>query len=120
MNFENVDLFPFSVRLTWLILSAYITIQLIFATIHELIALFGTIRRSRCTISTNFYLYLQYFQQIKRIPNKPLIKCILIYSGSIHFINNTYLNLISFFFPFIFIFSSIHFSNSYNYKSYSY
>ena len=26
-------------------------------------ALFGTIYRSHCTISTNFYLYLQYFQQ---------------------------------------------------------
>ena len=26
-------------------------------------ALFGTIHRSYCTISINFYLYLQYFQQ---------------------------------------------------------
>ena len=28
-----------------------------------LIILFGTIHGSYCTISTNFYLYLQYFQQ---------------------------------------------------------
>ena len=28
-----------------------------------LTALFGTIHGSHCTISTNFYLYLQYFQQ---------------------------------------------------------
>ena len=34
-------------------LSIYFTIQFIFATIH----------RSHCTISANFYLYLQYFQQ---------------------------------------------------------
>ena len=27
------------------------------------IALFGIINRSHCTISANFYLYLQYFQQ---------------------------------------------------------
>ena len=42
------------------------------------IALFGIIHESYCTISTNFYLYLQYFQKKcfqfqrnKRIPNKP-------------------------------------------------
>jgi len=37
---------------------------------------FGTIHGSHCTISTNFYLYLQYFQQNKRIPNRPKI-CLL-------------------------------------------
>ena len=39
----------------WLVyfLLTYFTIQLIFATIHG----------SHCTISTNIYLYLQYFQQ---------------------------------------------------------
>ena len=26
-------------------------------------ALFGIIHKSHCTVSTNFYLYLQYFQQ---------------------------------------------------------
>ena len=41
-------------------------------------ALFGIIYKSYYTISTNFYLYLQYFQQksfqfqqTKRIPNRP-------------------------------------------------
>ena len=29
----------------------------------DLIALFGTIHESHYTISTNFYLYLQYFKQ---------------------------------------------------------
>ena len=62
MNFENVDLFSFSVRLTRLILPAYFTIQLIFVTIHGLIAFFYTIYRSHCIISSNFYFYLQYFQ----------------------------------------------------------
>ena len=44
------------------------------------IALFGTIHGSHCIISTNFYFYLQYFQQKvfkfqqnQRIPNKPLV-----------------------------------------------
>ena len=32
-----------------------------------LTALFGIIHGSYCTISTNFYLYLQYYQQNKRI-----------------------------------------------------
>ena len=36
------------------------------------IALLGTIHGSHYTISANFYLYLQYFQQNKRIPNTPL------------------------------------------------
>ena len=40
----------------------YFTIQLIFTTIYSPIALFGTIHEPRCTISTNFYLYLWYFQ----------------------------------------------------------
>ena len=39
-----------SVCLAWLILPTYFTIQLIFASIHE----------SHHTISTNFYIYLQY------------------------------------------------------------
>ena len=34
------------------------------------IVLFGTIHGSYYTISTNFYLYLLYFQQNKRIPNR--------------------------------------------------
>ena len=34
----------------------YFTIQLIFATIHDLTALCGTIYETHCTISTNFYL----------------------------------------------------------------
>ena len=46
-----------------LFLPTYFTIQLIFATIHGPTALFGTIHRFHCTISANFYLYLQYFQQ---------------------------------------------------------
>jgi len=36
-------------------------------------ALFGTIHRPHYAILVNFYLYLQYFQQNKRIPNKPLM-----------------------------------------------
>ena len=44
-------------------MSTYFTIQLIFATIHSSIALFGTIHRSHYIISANFYLYLQYFSQ---------------------------------------------------------
>ena len=36
----------------------YFTIQLIFATIMGLIALFGTIYEPHCIILTNFYLYL--------------------------------------------------------------
>ena len=34
-----------------------------FATIYDSTALFGTIYGSHCTISANFYFYLQYFQQ---------------------------------------------------------
>ena len=41
----------------------YFTIQLIFATIYGLYCTFGTIYEPHCTISTNFYLYLHYFQQ---------------------------------------------------------
>ena len=41
----------------------YFTIQLIFVTIHRPIVLFGTIYKFHCTISANFYIYLQYFQQ---------------------------------------------------------
>ena len=53
-----------SVRLTWLILLTYFTIQLIFATTRMgFTALFGTIHRLHYIISVNFYLYLQYFQQ---------------------------------------------------------
>ena len=33
---------------------------------------FDTIYGSYCLISANFYLYLQYFQQNKRILNSPL------------------------------------------------
>ena len=37
------------------------------------IILFDIIHKSHCTISANFYLYLQYFQQQnKRISNRPL------------------------------------------------
>ena len=43
-------------------LLTYFTIQLIFAAIHESHYNFGTIYESHCTILTNFYLYLQYFQ----------------------------------------------------------
>ena len=45
-----------------------------------LTALFGTIHETHCTILTNFYLYLQYFQQKsfqfqqnKQFPNRPLV-----------------------------------------------
>ena len=41
----------------------YFTIQFIFSTIYETTVLFSIIHGSHCTISTNFYLYLQYFQQ---------------------------------------------------------
>ena len=41
----------------------YFTIQHIFANIHGPTAFFSTIHRSHCTISSNFYIYLQYFQQ---------------------------------------------------------
>ena len=41
----------------------YFTIQLNFDIIHGPIALFDTIHESHYTISANFYLYLQYFQQ---------------------------------------------------------
>ena len=46
-----------------LFLPTYFTIQLIFITIYGHIVFFGTIHESFYTISTNFYLYLQYFQQ---------------------------------------------------------
>ena len=36
----------------------YFTIQLIFATIYDLIALDDAIHGSHCTISINFYIYL--------------------------------------------------------------
>ena len=52
-----------SVCLAWLILPSYVTIQIIFATIHGPTALLDTIHESYFTISANFYLYLQYFQQ---------------------------------------------------------
>ena len=35
----------------------------------SLTAFFSTIYEFHCTISTNFYFYLQHFQQNKRIPN---------------------------------------------------
>ena len=41
---------------------AYFIIQFIFVIIYET-ALFGTIHKSHCIISANFYFYLQYFQQ---------------------------------------------------------
>ena len=41
----------------------YYTIQLIFLLFMDPTSFFGTIRRSYCTISVNFYLYQQYFQQ---------------------------------------------------------
>ena len=41
----------------------YFIIQLIFVTIYGPHYTFGTIHGSHCTISANFYLYLQYFQQ---------------------------------------------------------
>ena len=44
-------------------LPIYFIIQFIFATIHRPHYTFGTIYGSYCTISVNFYLYLQYFQQ---------------------------------------------------------
>ena len=34
---------------------------------------FGTIHGPHYITTTNFYFYLQYFQQNKRIPNKPII-----------------------------------------------
>ena len=46
-----------------LFLSAYFTIQLIFATIHGSYCTFGTIHEFHYTILANYYLYLQYFQQ---------------------------------------------------------
>ena len=57
--------FFFHLMCVWqkLFLPTYFTIQLIFATIHGPTALFGTIHGFHCTISANFYLYLQYFQQ---------------------------------------------------------
>ena len=42
-------------------LPAYFIIQLIFAIIHGSHCTFGTIHEFHCIISTNFYLYLQYF-----------------------------------------------------------
>ena len=44
-------------------LPTYFTIQLIFTAIHESHYNFDTIYESHYTILTNFYLYLQYFQQ---------------------------------------------------------
>ena len=41
--------------------SAYFTIQFFLLLFMGLIALFGTIHESHYTISTYFYLYLQYF-----------------------------------------------------------
>ena len=52
-----------SICLTWLILPAYYTIQFIFVTIQGSTAFFNTIHESHCTISVNFYLYLQYFNK---------------------------------------------------------
>ena len=39
----------------------YFIIQLIFATIYEPIALFGTIYGPHCIISATFYIYLRIF-----------------------------------------------------------
>ena len=44
-----------------LFLPTYFTIQLIFATIYDPTPLFSTIHGYHRIISTNFYLYLQYF-----------------------------------------------------------
>ena len=41
----------------------------------SLTALFGIIHETYCTISANFYIYLQYFQQNKRISNGSTKKC---------------------------------------------
>ena len=41
----------------------YFTIHVIFVIIYEPIILFSTIYGAHCTILTNFYFYLQYFQQ---------------------------------------------------------
>jgi len=46
----------------WIKIINQFTIQLIFTTIHGLTALFDTIHELHCTISINFYFYLQYFK----------------------------------------------------------
>ena len=45
----------------WMKIINYFTIQIIFAT-HGFYCTFGTIHRPYYTISTNIYIYLQYFQ----------------------------------------------------------
>ena len=41
----------------------------------SLTTLFGIIHETYCTISANFYIHLQYFQQNKRISNGSTKKC---------------------------------------------
>ena len=55
-----------SVRLAWIIFSnLFYYSAYFFLLFMSHITLFGTIHRSHYTISVNFYLYLQYFQQKK-------------------------------------------------------
>ena len=83
-------------------------------------ALLGTIYRSHCTISTNIYLYLQYFQN-KRIPNRLLV-CVwhdeisqhilllslflLLFMGPLHFLVLLMGFIVLFQLTFIFIYST--------------
>jgi len=59
-----------SACLARLFLRTYLTIWLIFVTIHEFHCIFGTIYKFYYIILANFYIYLQYFQQKKFSFNK--------------------------------------------------
>ena len=54
---------PFGYHLKMKIISLFSLFLLLFMLFIGPTAFFGTIHELHCTISTNFYLYLQYFQQ---------------------------------------------------------
>ena len=62
-SYEVVKIHQLHLVCVWEVIKIinYFIIQLIFATIHRSTVFFSTIYWSHCTISTNFYFYLQYF-----------------------------------------------------------
>ena len=73
-----------SVCLTKIKKLAYFTIHLTFTTIYRLCGTLWSIHKSNCTILTNFYFYLRYFEKKKKKvsakqkdPKPTLLKCSL-------------------------------------------
>ena len=62
-SYEVVKIHQLHLVCVWEVIKIinYFIIHLIFVTIHRSTVLFSTIYWSHCTISTNFYFYLQYF-----------------------------------------------------------